>query len=99
MSPLLELGEEYPPIKNRLRPNLHDNQMQVGTKPFYKGISTGKDIANAGCDAGAVGDASIMAKVAIPAVHRLLASVEDFGRLVTGLAGRKQTKKVVFGAL
>ena len=73
--------------------------MQVGTKPFYKGISTGKDIADAGCDAGAGGDASIMAKVAIPAVGHLLASVEEFGRLVTGLAGRKQTKKVVFGAL
>ena len=40
--------------------------MQVGTKPFYKGINTGKDIADAGCDAGAGGDASIMAKVAIP---------------------------------
>jgi len=73
--------------------------MQVGTKPFYIEISTGKDIADAGCDAGAGGDASIMAKVAILEVCRLRESVKEFGRLVTGLAGRKQTKKVVFGAL
>jgi len=26
--------------------------MQVRMKPFYKGIGTVKDIANAGCDAG-----------------------------------------------
>ena len=105
-SPSPELSEagpgyllEYPPIKNWFRPNLHDTQMQVGMKPFYKGISTRKDIADAGCDAWVGGDASIMAKMAIPAVRHLLASVEEFGQLVTGLAGRKQTKKVVFGAL
>ena len=36
---------EYP------RPNLHATQMQVGTKPFHKGINTVEDIADAECDA------------------------------------------------
>ena len=76
--------------------------MQVGTKPFHKGISTEKDIADAGCDAGAGGDASIMAKVAIPGCAVCLRPLRNLAnsRPTCDLTHREKTdKKSVFGAL